>query len=817
MPPSTTNPAVALLQEHLRAPGDLQPVRCEPWRKKGVWRVPLDVMLNAEAIIRASYTGPPQHARQNMFLAYAVNLRDRSAVWECFAVLAGAYYSGSSVESQQNYYQQLQDAYKDSTLSTLLVGTTAVATLLAHGTGNNRGRLLLSYLSTSPALFSWSSLKLCIAEDEQRLCALMEKILDGGEFVSRNELNKLDRALEVAHKTGALAQSAAVAPEQSSESKEETEADGNSDEEMKVDSPQAAAMDEDTNEEQQGSEQQEDRQEDRQEDEQQDEQGGEQQEDEQQEDEQQQDDEQQEDEPDDEEEDQPIFSRLRSKRSLGITVTPAAKRVARDELDELDSPSSPPKSPAMQSHCNTPRVKEGFSFTEGGTGERPWGFLKKMKAIVQRFAKELDEGRDAEHWRKQLRQLQRANHNNWSELAAGLLKLAQKQFFPIPSSERFASIFALCTAVSDVHHEQLKLWDLCAGTGAFSIAFHQACEAQRLAGDTVFALDKEPRCIQAVKQNIRVDRSTVGDIHTFDWGTLPSVPDIVACGIPCQKWSEMQQARTGLVDSDPVHALVKLAKSPQRPRAFVMECVDGMLVAHRADFDRILGWFTEASYHCWYEVYNSADFGLPQERKRLYMAFFREQEEFDRFQPPVAPHPGQKIDFKTVLLQPSEIDENDPCWIPHTEPERYPAANRGKDGNPPVSVRDPTKPGELYNHDQQNTGENWRRREGTTMCALEAWNRRTNRPVVLDGEDWRLLKSREIARFQGFPEWYTFPDLRSWRDQQARPNKDTTLVQTNLECSMLGNAISVPVAQAVMTAVLQAFGISAVAAPSEEA
>lgn len=70
MPPSSLSPAIELLQLNLRIPGNLQPARCDPWFKDG-WRVPADVMLHAEEILRASYSGPPKHAREHMFLAYA--------------------------------------------------------------------------------------------------------------------------------------------------------------------------------------------------------------------------------------------------------------------------------------------------------------------------------------------------------------------------------------------------------------------------------------------------------------------------------------------------------------------------------------------------------------------------------------------------------------------------------------------------------------------------------------------------------------------------------------------------------------------------
>ena len=755
MPP--LSPAVELLQRYLRVPTALLPARCERWCK-GSWMVPPDVMLHAEAILRASYTGAPAFAQSNQFLRYAVDLRDRNSFYECFAVLAGAWWS---FDDQDSFYAELTACYTDSTLTTLLAGTTAVATLLGLGEGDDRGRLLLSYLSTSPALFTWSGIKRCWAQDPERLRRLMEKVLDAGQFVSHKLLGKMDAQLQKERRAPA-----AVAP---AEQKAVEDAAADADEERKG----GSAMD---GEEHQG-----------------------------------QDGEEQDSDPDDEQDSEQgdgyeeADSRRRAprKRALGIDTCPrSAKRACPGSLAAFFGPS-------------TPRVKAGFSFTEKGSAGHPWGWRSRFKGVVHAVEDALEHCPSQDQWLNMLRRLYRSEPNCWREFERRLVYLAKSHINPFGLVETFDSVVALCGALRSAHREPLRMWDLCCGAGGFSMAYHQALEEAHLCGDTTLAVDRDKRCIEVFGHNFPGVHTAVCDIHSDDWtaGSGPGAADLVCCGIPCPKWSRMQQARTGLTDDDPVHALIRLAKSEHsRPRAFLLECVDGMLTLHKEDFDHVVRQFVaDAGYHFMAMVLNAADWGLPAERKRAYVVLFREKAELERFSPPEPPCPEQKTDFKSALLPETGIDVDDPAWIPHDEPHRYPGSRCGKGGDEPVSVRDPDRPGQMYNHDQQHTGESWRLKEGTAMCLLNSWNHPSNRPVVLDRERWRLLKSKELARMQGYPEWFRFPDLRRPEGRRERILElsggplPRTLAQENAECGLLGNSVAVPVVKSVIAAVLRAF------------
>ena len=96
--------------------------------------------------------------------------------------------------------------------------------------------------------------------------------------------------------------------------------------------------------------------------------------------------------------------------------------------------------------------------------------------------------------------------------------------------------------------------------------------------------------------------------------------DIVVGGVPCQPWS-IAGKRLGF--KDPRGKLwfdvIRLVRK-SRPEAFIFENVFGLLQkTHIESFKWILKQFSDMGYHVSYQVYNSKDFGVPQQRRRVYI------------------------------------------------------------------------------------------------------------------------------------------------------------------------------------------------------
>lgn len=110
-----------------------------------------------------------------------------------------------------------------------------------------------------------------------------------------------------------------------------------------------------------------------------------------------------------------------------------------------------------------------------------------------------------------------------------------------------------------------------------------------------------------------------GDITKIDTAVLPDF-DMLVGGSPCQdlsiagKRQGLAGARSGLF----LH-FVRLLEEKQ-PRYFIWENVKGALSSNSgADFATVLLAFSEAGYHCTWQVLNAKHFGVPQNRERVFV------------------------------------------------------------------------------------------------------------------------------------------------------------------------------------------------------
>ena len=164
--------------------------------------------------------------------------------------------------------------------------------------------------------------------------------------------------------------------------------------------------------------------------------------------------------------------------------------------------------------------------------------------------------------------------------------------------------------------------DLFAGAGGMSLGFEQA------GFDVVAAVEIDPvHC--AIHEfnfpNCAVLCKSVVDVAAEDLRVLPSVGerdiDVIFGGPPCHGFSLLCKRAL----DDPRNALmshfVRLVLELQ-PKYFVMENVKGLTLGQHKQFvDEVIRSFQEGGYEVVekYQVLNAADFGVPQDRRRLFL------------------------------------------------------------------------------------------------------------------------------------------------------------------------------------------------------
>lgn len=123
----------------------------------------------------------------------------------------------------------------------------------------------------------------------------------------------------------------------------------------------------------------------------------------------------------------------------------------------------------------------------------------------------------------------------------------------------------------------------------------------------------------AVYQHHFPTHTNFGNITAIDGVNLPGF-DLLVAGFPCQSFS-MAGRRCGLQDKRGALVLELLRVIEQkRPRLLLLENVKGLL-SHGggATFGRIIAALDDLGYHSQWQVLNSAHFGLPQHRERVFI------------------------------------------------------------------------------------------------------------------------------------------------------------------------------------------------------
>lgn len=110
-----------------------------------------------------------------------------------------------------------------------------------------------------------------------------------------------------------------------------------------------------------------------------------------------------------------------------------------------------------------------------------------------------------------------------------------------------------------------------------------------------------------------------GDISKIDWSRVPDF-DLLVGGSPCQDLSVAgKRAGLGGVRSGLFREYVRALKE-KKPANFIWENVKGALSSNGGrDFGTVLSELAEAGYSLWWQVLNAKDFGVPQNRERVFV------------------------------------------------------------------------------------------------------------------------------------------------------------------------------------------------------
>lgn len=163
----------------------------------------------------------------------------------------------------------------------------------------------------------------------------------------------------------------------------------------------------------------------------------------------------------------------------------------------------------------------------------------------------------------------------------------------------------------------MKIVSFFAGAGGLDLGFEKA------GFDVIWANEYDKEIWETYEKNHKktfLDKRSIVDIPSSE---VPDCDGIIG-GPPCQSWSEAGSKR-GIADKrgQLFYEFMRIL-ADKKPKFFLAENVSGMLLpTHKDALANIKQMFTDIGYDLSFELLNVADFGVPQDRKRVFFIGYR--------------------------------------------------------------------------------------------------------------------------------------------------------------------------------------------------
>lgn len=327
----------------------------------------------------------------------------------------------------------------------------------------------------------------------------------------------------------------------------------------------------------------------------------------------------------------------------------------------------------------------------------------------------------------------------------------------------------------------MLLLSLFSGCGGLDLGF------ERAGFDIPIANEFDPSIWSTYRANHPRTTLLTDDIKKLRAEDFPDDIDGIIGGPPCQSWSEAG-AQRGINDARGRLFLeyIRILRA-KRPKFFLAENVSGMLADRHSDaVRRIIDQFEQCGYDVTINLVNAKDYGVAQERKRIFYIGFRRDLDIDfKFPTGSTVFDGDKLTLRDViwdlqftavptvkgnLRNPNAINNNE--YYTGGFSTIFMSRNRVKGWDEQAfTVQASGRQCQLHP-------------QAPKMIAVAKDVRR-----FVEGSEhlYRRLTVREIARIQGFPDDFQF--LYSKVDDAYK---------------MIGNAVPIPLAYEIAVAIKKA-------------
>lgn len=283
----------------------------------------------------------------------------------------------------------------------------------------------------------------------------------------------------------------------------------------------------------------------------------------------------------------------------------------------------------------------------------------------------------------------------------------------------------------------MKAASFFAGVGGIDLGFELA------GSDIVYANEIDSYAVKTYEENfnLKVDPRDINDVKEEE---IPD-HDIMLAGFPCQAFS-LAGYRQGFDDEKGRGTLffeLERIFKVKKPSIIFLENVKNLVGHDKGNtFRIILEKLENAGYYVKYQVLNAMTYGnVPQNRERIYIVAFQDQEQYLRFEFP-KPIPLEKT-LENVIDFDGSKDEKY-----YYTPEKNKFYDKLEEGM--------TKPHTIYQWRRVYVRENKSNVSPTLTANMGTGGH--NVPLIKSKTGIRKLTPKECFNLQGFPEEYKFPD-----------------------------------------------------------
>jgi len=323
----------------------------------------------------------------------------------------------------------------------------------------------------------------------------------------------------------------------------------------------------------------------------------------------------------------------------------------------------------------------------------------------------------------------------------------------------------------------MELISLFSGAGGLDLGFHKA------GFRTIIANEYDAKICPTFKANFPETHLIEGDIRKVDENVFPKHVTGIIGGPPCQSWSEAGTLR-GIEDArgQLFFEYIRILKATQ-PLFFVAENVSGMLASrHSAAVSGFMQLFDEAGYDVNLKMLNANDFGVPEDRDRVFYIGFRKDLEIHDFKYPTP------LEHKPTLREAIwDLKDNAIPALPHNKTNGSACAVPNHEYftgaySPIFMSRNRVRSWDEPGFTVQASGRQCQLHpQAPKMIKVE-----TNKQIFVPGKEdlYRRMSVREVARVQSFPDDFVF-----------------IYDEVDYGYKMIGNAVPVELAYHVATSV----------------